>query len=333
MRERRVEASGGGAGVSTLEDDDGGDAAVVAADEAVATGGPGEGGDDGAAVALGDAGLVPAGYAAGFLLAAEAGLAKLDNLELAILEGDGEAGVLGVEAEGDDGLVRGAARVGLDEETVEEAQGGVVGVALGGAVGGGIARRAGGGATSEDVHAADVRPEQHVLGRGVQAKEAHARTRHGAHRVGVDETLGRVEGKGRKRASVARGGLDLGRSRHAGALAVRRGWKNSTRARAHLPGTTAVQSHRDGRLARGLRRRVDHPVAAGPRASSLTGTRARAPVCPTRKLHLSGVRRVEQRGDGGYGNKKSSVEFSSEAAGSDRGPIASMASQSKQMHR
>ena len=151
-----------------------------------------------------------------FLLAADAGLAELDNLELAILERDDEAGVLGVEAEGDDGLVRGAARVGLDEETVEEAKGGVVGVALGGAVGDGVAKRAGGGATSEDVHAADVRPEQHVLGRGVQAKEAHARARHGAYRVGVDETLERVEGKGRGRASVAGGGLNLGRSRHAG---------------------------------------------------------------------------------------------------------------------
>ena len=206
LRERRVEPRRGGAGVASLEDDERGDAAVVAADEAVAAGGPGEGGDGGAAVALGDASLVPARDAACFLLAADAGLAELDNLELAILERDDEAGVLGVEAEGDDGLVRGAARVGLDEETVEETQGGVVGVALGGAVGGGVAKRAGGGATSEDVHAADVRPEQHVLGRGVQAKEAHARARHGAYRVGVDETLGRVEGKGGGRASVAGGG-------------------------------------------------------------------------------------------------------------------------------
>ena len=73
--------------------------------------------------------------------------AELDNLELAILERDDEAGVLGLRRRRR-GLVRGAARVGLDEETVEETQG-VVGVALGGAVGGGIAKRAGGGATSE----------------------------------------------------------------------------------------------------------------------------------------------------------------------------------------
>ena len=42
-------------------------------------------------MALGDASLVPARDAACFLLAADAGLAELDNLELAILERDDEA--------------------------------------------------------------------------------------------------------------------------------------------------------------------------------------------------------------------------------------------------
>ena len=277
-RERRVEPRRGGAGVASLEDDERGDAAVVAADEAVAAGGPGEGGDGGAAVALGDASLVPARDAACFLLAADAGLAELDNLELAILERDDEAGVLGVEAEGDDGLVRGAARVGLDEETVEEAKGGVVGVALGGAVGDGVAKRAGGGATSEDVHAADVRPEQHVLGRGVQAKEAHARARHGAYRVGVDETLERVEGKGRGRASVAGGGLNLRTFPTRGALAVRRGWKNATRARTfqEQPPSSATVTGWSPADSSGASAILSPPVLAPPRSPELGRARRNA---------------------------------------------------------